>query len=183
MEYFNVDVLLLWECGEVGIGLNPKLWDPMIRRICGPGFSVTHQGHYTSIVKLATMQITAEPSLQGPLTTWVGHEYRMCQHLQVALKDSVAKPIDIYNVHSPASKKHPLIATVRQDILKWFRLNVKSCALIGGDLNSSLPSLDDVLKDDPKIHYCSDYQLKPARGMKTQTAFVVIADVLSLIHI
>ena len=50
--------------------------------------------------------------------------------------------------------------------------------LIGGDLNSSLPSLDDVLKDDPKIHYCSDYQLKPARGMKTQTTFVVISDVL-----
>ena len=154
LEDFNADVLLLSECGEIGIGLYSKHWDPMIRRIGGPGFHVTHQGHYTSIVKLATMQITAEPSLLGPLTTFRGHEYRKCQHLQVVLKDSVAKPIDIYNVHSPASKKHSLIPTVRRDILKWFRLNVKSCALIGGDLNSSLPSLDDVFKHDPKIHYC-----------------------------
>ena len=59
---------------------------------------------------------------------------------------SVDKPIDLYNVHSPASKKHPLVPTVRQDILTWFLPNARPRAIIGGDFNSSLPSLDDVLK-------------------------------------
>ena len=49
---------------------------------------------------------------------------------------SVDKPIDLYNCHSPSSKKHPLISTVRKDILSWFLHNTGSQALIGGDLNS-----------------------------------------------
>ena len=59
---------------------------------------------------------------------------------------SVDNPIDLYNVHSPASKKHPLVPTVRQDILTWFLPNARPRAIIGEDFNSSLPSLDDVLK-------------------------------------
>ena len=99
LDEYSVDVLLLSECGEVGIGLDPKLWLPMPRRICGSTYAVTHQSHYTSIVRKATMEFTKQPSLQGPLTTLANHEYRMCQHVQVVLKGSAAKPIDIYNVH------------------------------------------------------------------------------------
>ena len=108
LDEYNTDVLLLSECGKVDQGLAANLWLPMLRRICGPGFDVKHQGHYTSIVRLSTVNITAEPSLQGPLTTWPNHAYRMCQHLQVNLKGSVGKPIDLYNCHSPASKKNIL---------------------------------------------------------------------------
>ena len=52
LEEYCADVVLLSECGYIGEGLKAKLWLPMIRRICGPGFSVTFQSHYTSIVKL-----------------------------------------------------------------------------------------------------------------------------------
>ena len=51
LDKFYTDVLLLSECGEVGKGLRTEKWLPMIRDICGPGFDVQHQGHYTSIVR------------------------------------------------------------------------------------------------------------------------------------
>ena len=124
LEEFNADVLLLSECGEIGEGLTTMLWLPMLRRICGPGFDIRHQSHYTSIIRLSTIDMKVEPSLQGPLTTLRNHEYRKCQHLQVVLKGSVGKPIDLYNCHSPASKKHPLAATARQDILRRFLQNM-----------------------------------------------------------
>ena len=94
LDEFNTDVLLLSECGEVGEGLRTDKWLPMVRGICGPGFDVQHQGHYTS-------------------TDLRHHEYRMCQHLQVVPEGSVGKPIDLYNCHSPVSKKQPLKPTVR----------------------------------------------------------------------
>ena len=154
LDEYSVDVLLFSECGEVGIGLDPEQWLPMIGRICGPGFAVTHQSHYTSIVRKDTMELTAEPSLQGPLTILPNHEYRMCQHLQVVVKGSAGKPIDIYNVHSPASRERPLVLTVREHVLQWFARNAGTQALIGGDLNSSLPSLDAGFKHYSEFHYC-----------------------------
>ena len=112
---FNADLVLLSECGKIVEGLDETLWLPMLRRICGPGFTVRHQSHYTSIVGVATMKVTQQPTLKGPLSSLPGHEYRMCQHLQVVMNDSVPKPIDI--VHSPASMKHPLTPTLQEHIL------------------------------------------------------------------
>ena len=77
LDDFSADLVLLSECGEIGIGLLDS-WLPMIRRICGPGFAVTHQSHYTSIVRKDTMEVTAEPSLQGPLTILPNREFWMC---------------------------------------------------------------------------------------------------------
>lgn len=68
-------------------------------------------------------------------------------------KDSVAKPIDLYNVHSPASRKRPLTATVRQRVLQWFLRNVGEASIIGGDSNPNKNSLDDVLRADSEIQY------------------------------
>ena len=153
LDEFSVDVLLLSECGEVGIGLDPKQWLPMIRHICGPGYAVTHQSHYTSIIRKDTMEVTAEPSLQGPFTILPNHEYRMCQHLQVVVKGSAGKPIDIYFVHSPASRERRLVLTVREHVLQWFARNAGTQALIGGDLNSSLPSLDAGSKHQKAFFY------------------------------
>ena len=92
--------------------------------------------------------------MQGPLTSWLDHEYWMCQHLQVSLRTSAGKLINVYNVHSPGSNKHPLTPTVRADILEWFATNAAKPALIGGDLKSSRLSLDAVFKDYRDIHYC-----------------------------
>ena len=76
LNEFEADLVLLSECGEVGVGLDKSKWLPMIRRICGPGFLVCHQSHYTSIVRHATVEVTKDhrqelctipysPSLEG----------------------------------------------------------------------------------------------------------------------
>ena len=88
IEKMEADVILLCECGEIEQGLPRKEWLEMVRRICGPGFAVEHQSHYTSIIKLGTMEVTKKPTLQGPLTPLQNHECRMCQHLQVRVKDN-----------------------------------------------------------------------------------------------
>ena len=154
LDDFNADAVLLSECGQINYGLTPSLFLPMLRGICGTGFHISHQSHYTSIVRESTMEITVEPSLKGPLTTHPGHEFRMCQHLQVRVKDSVAKPIDIFNVHSPSSAAKPLIFTVRGHILKWFLNNMKEQTIIGGDLNTCPLSLDHVFQQDKKAFLC-----------------------------
>ena len=108
------DVILLCECGEIDDGLGEEFLE-VVRRCCGPDFDVTHQSHYTSIVRRSTVEVLEGPSLKGPLCR--EHKYRMCQHMQVQLKDSAGKPIDLFNLHSPSSGKRPLNATVREQIL------------------------------------------------------------------
>ena len=135
------DVIFLCECGEIGDGLG-KEWLEVVRRCCGPGFVVTHQSHYTSIVRISTVEVLEGPSLKGPLCR--EHDYRMCQHMKVRFKDSAAKPIDLFNLHSPTSTKRPLTATIREQILKWLLENSGSRAFFGGDLNTSKQSLEAV---------------------------------------
>ena len=43
---------------------------------------------------------------------------------------------------------------MRKDILTWFLKSTCPQAIIGGDLNLSVPSLDAVLKVDRSIRYC-----------------------------
>ena len=159
IDDMDADVICLCECGEIGIGLDPTKWLEAIRNICGMGFAIFQHSHYTVIVKMETMEIVQKPTLRGPMTPAQGHEYRKCQHLQVKVKDSAANPIDIFNVHSPASSKRPLNATVREQILTWFRTNMSSQTLIGGDLNSSKFSLDAVLKRSG-VHYLFEVNAK-----------------------
>ena len=105
LHEFSADVLLLSECGEVDVGLIEKEWLPMLDRICGPGFDIKHQGHYTSIVRLSNVKIVVKPLLKGPLTTNPHHAYRMCQHLQVVPVDGVDKPSLLYTYPSPRDKR------------------------------------------------------------------------------
>ena len=156
LHEYNVDLLFLSECGEIEEGLLEDLWLPLVRRLAGPGFVVTHQSHYTSIVRLNTVHIRQGPELLGPMSTWPGHEYRKCQRLCIEFKDSADEPIWVFNVHSPSSKKRPLISTVRKQILEWFLGNVGDRAIIGGDLNSNSMALDSVLGYDPGIFYLSE---------------------------
>jgi len=153
LAHMMADVVLLCECGEIEEGLPREEWLAMLGRICGPGFAVEHQSHYTSIVRQETMEVTQQPTLWGPLTFVRGHEYRKCQYLQVRVKDSAAKPIDIVNCHSPGSRRRPLTVTIREHILKWLVDNTSNNAIIGGDLNINLITLDMVLKHTPDIKY------------------------------
>ena len=154
IDEHHADVIFLSECGEIGIGFPGDRWLALLRRCVGPGFTIVHQSHYTSIVRFATVDVEEGPTLVGPLTRHPEHDYRTCQHLRVAMKGSAAKPIDLFNVNSPASKKHPLNTTRRAEIFQWFANNAGSRALIGGDLNSSRHNLDAAFGRLPDIHYC-----------------------------
>ena len=184
LEEKCADVSLLCECGEIGVGLGNQ-WVELVRRCCGPGFHVTHQSNYTSIVRQTTLEVLEGPSLKGPLCR--AHGYRMCQHLRVQLKDSAAKPIDLFNVHSPSSRKRPLNATVRQQILAWICENGGSRALFGGDLNSSKPSLETGFKNRRDITYCYEEDHKHsdlviAKGLPAATSVACDAQATSNAH-
>ena len=70
---FHADAVMLSECGEVDIGLEQHNWIAIIQNICGPGFAVAHQSHYTSIIRVATLNVLSEPKLMGPMTPLDGH--------------------------------------------------------------------------------------------------------------
>ena len=115
LKWYKADVVLLSECGEIEEGLSEKLWLPLVRKLAGPGFAVKHQSHYTSIVRLKTVQIRRGPMLMGPMATWQGlHEYKKCQFLRIEFKDSADKPISIRIIHqtlpslSSSFAAHPL---------------------------------------------------------------------------
>ena len=141
-EVDGVDVLLLCECGEIGVGLPKQQWLAMLRRIVGDTYDIVHQSHYTCLVNKLTVKVLVPPELRGPLSPDPAHHYRMAQCLVVELKDSAGKPIQLVNVHSPACQKHPLTPSTREHICRWLGQNTRSHVLIGGDLKSNLFSLD-----------------------------------------
>ena len=84
------------------------------------GFHIRRQSHYTSIVRLSTITLTKYPSLLGPFSEKPQHEVRMCQHLQLTLKGSAAKPIDQHNVNMPGNSRFPLDHWIRHEIQSCF---------------------------------------------------------------
>ena len=172
IDTYDPDGIFLCECGEIEEGFVGLPWMEMLRRILGRGYAIWHESHYTCILKTATVDVLMAPALRGPLSSMNNHAFRKCQHVQVQIKNSAAKPIDLFNVHSPASTKRPLPAFVREQILKWFLEHAGHTALIGGDLNSSLPSLDAVFKADRAFQYCYEENHKHgdvvvAKGLPT----------------
>ena len=104
---------------------------------------MTCHSHYACIVRTSTIDITKEPSLTEALCPLPNHEYRRSQYLQITLKSPIAyKPIDVYNLHSPSSANRPLTAGIREQILRWMFVNTAERALVGGDLNTSVFSLE-----------------------------------------
>ena len=134
--------MLLSECGVVEEGLGDEFHD-LLQKICGPEFSVTCHSHYACIVRTSTIDITKKASLTETLCPLPNHEYRRSQYLQITLKSPMAyKPIDVYNLHSPLSTNRPLTAGIREQILRWISVNTAERALVGGDLNTSVFSLE-----------------------------------------
>ena len=155
----KADAVMLSECGAIGEGLEDYNWTAYLENICGPGYAIKHQSHYTSILRLESVEVLSEPKLMGPMTTCYLHEKRTCQHVRVKVRGSSEKPIDIFNVHSPASKEYPLDSTVRSHVLRWLYDHAGPCTIIGGDLNTSLYSLDGEWKDSRiAYHYTADHK-------------------------
>ena len=149
---FDADIILLSECGTINAPiamLHRNEFEAMLHRIVGPEFDVTHQGHYTAIVRRATVQVVEAPSLKGPLSPLPAHFCRLAQHLKVQIKDSAEMPIDVWNCHS-SSSRYCRNVRQRQHILLYLAINSGPRALIAGDFNSSLP----LLSRYPSFHYC-----------------------------
>ena len=88
LEAKSADVVMPCECGEIGTGLGPA-WEDVSRRCCGSSFLVTHQSHYTCIIRDDTVEVLRQPTLQGPLAS--EKCFRMCQHLCVQLRQCCSK--------------------------------------------------------------------------------------------
>ena len=74
------------------MGLEAFHWTSVIKKICGPEYAIKHQSHYTSILRLASVEVLSEPKLMGPMTTCYLHEKRTCQHVRVKVRGSAEKP-------------------------------------------------------------------------------------------
>ena len=68
-------VIMPSECGGIGEGLPKDKWLPMLGRIA-PGFSVTHQSHYATLVRESSVDVHEGPRLLGPLTSQRGTNTR-----------------------------------------------------------------------------------------------------------
>ena len=131
----EADAVFLSECGEIEYGLIRNLWMDLLCRIVPRRFtSIIHQSHYTSIVDVSRLKMLVGPSLRGPMTNLPHHRYRMCQYLEIMRRDSADKPIQVFNVHCPASGAKPYGNQVREDVLNWLKQHAKK-TVIGGDLN------------------------------------------------
>ena len=134
--------MLLSECGVVEEGMGDEFRD-LLLEICGPEFSVTCHSHYACIIRTSTIDITKEFSLTEPLCPLPNHEFRRSQYLQITLRGATAyKPIEVYNLHSPSSTNRALRAGIREQSLRWMFVNTAERALVGGDLNTSVFSLE-----------------------------------------
>ena len=146
--------IFLSECGEIEEGLPNVEWMALLRRILPAGYEIWTHSHYTCILKLGDVEVISPPQLSESMCTLPGHLYRKCQHVVVSFKNSAAKPIALYNVHSPTSKKHHLTAFAREQILDWFGRLPTDRTLIGGDLNMSRHSLQAHLRNYADFQYC-----------------------------
>ena len=137
----DADAVFLSECGEIEYGLRQDLWMDLLSRIVPARFtSIIHQSHYTSIVDESRLKILVGPTLKGPMTNLPSHYYRMCQYLEIKRKDSADKPIQVFNVHCPSSKRRNYGPQARDDVVNWLK-NKARLGVIGGDLNFSVVNL------------------------------------------
>ena len=145
--------IFLSECGEIDKGLPKDEWLALLSRSLPDGYRVWCHSHYTCILKVDDVDVLEPPRLSESMVTQPGHEYRRCQRVVVQFRNSAAKPITLYNVHSPASQKHPLRAFAREQIMDWFGGLAEERVLIGGDLNMGEHSLHEHLKKYEDIRY------------------------------
>ena len=129
------DVVLLSECGEVGDGLGSE-WNRMMDAFCEqmrPNYNIRFwsEGHYTTLVDTEAIVVLDNPHLVSLRVR--DAPYRQAQHLVVEPRDG--KPVVLYNVHCPASRRHPFQPQARREVVQW----ILNCANKG--LNIQKPDL------------------------------------------
>ena len=124
---YVADLVLLSECGVIGEGFDSTLWLPMLHRIChshyqGPLYEITCHSHYTCIVNTRSVEVTQRPSLRGPMTAHPDHEFRMCQHLAVKLKDTTTSQLTSSAfTHRLQRSVHDILGCTNTSINGWQR--------------------------------------------------------------
>ena len=178
----KADIIALSELGEVNIGLGCSLstWkeskspakdddshivedmllevvDTKEVRARNPaGFSVYAMGHYGLLVANDFVRIVDEPTIVGPLCP---HQvFRKAQRFSfVPLSSSdenPAKPVELWNIHCPASKNHPYGSLAREQVCKFCQKHGGERVIWGGDLNQSHNALEmfKAQKNPWKVH-------------------------------
>ena len=134
-EMHKVDALFLSELGEIDVGLAHvferhlypgvrradeeylrKLVEPLRARILGATFEVSCVNHYAAIIRTDVLEIVEEIDVVDELN-W-NQPFRRAQRAKLKILGCEGEPIvTVVNCHSPASAKHPLNATARQNII------------------------------------------------------------------
>lgn len=111
-----------------------------------------------TIMQLGRFRVIEPPHLLQNLDC--SQPYRNAQRLRVAVKQpgapddepAAGEDVDIINCNSPASRKHPLHAAVRKNVLRSLHDACGCRYIIGGDLNTGeiglRANLTAVAKDD-----------------------------------
>ena len=139
----HADVVLLCECGVIGVGFLEDV-DCLLQPILSLESFFQCQSPYACIIGTPTTDITTSPTSTESLSPTPSHHYREAQHLQVALRHGAHTPMVLDHLHSPFSSNNTLKPEVRNHIARLLRTNVgaKEHAFVGGDLNSSVLTLD-----------------------------------------
>ena len=113
------EVVMLSECGEVEVGLGAD-WDNSMLEFCQkmkPEFNLQFwsDGHYTTLVDTKEIVVLDNPHLVSLKVR--DASYRKAQHLVV--KPRAGGPVVLYNLHCPASSKHPYHTLARERVVQW----------------------------------------------------------------
>ena len=99
----DADIVFLCECGEVVYGLGDE-WTAILKNVCPDRIDhINHDSHYTALIDTNLLNIEKGPYLKGPMLQLQGHNFRMCQYVKVSIRNSAAKPIEVFNIHNPSS--------------------------------------------------------------------------------
>ena len=109
------------------------------------GFEVYASNHYGIIIAKDTVRLIDLPHAVGPVCT---HQpWRMAQRcIFTSAINSAVKPVELWNVHAPASKIHPYGPLAREQSCSFLQQKARPRAIWGGDINQSMYSLN-VYKD------------------------------------
>ena len=107
-------------------------------------FTVYAMGHYGLLVANDRVRVVVEPTMVGPMCT---HQaFRKAQRfafVPISSSDEYpAKPVELWNIHSPASNKHPYGPLAREQVCEFCQRHGGERVIWGGDLNQSHNALE-----------------------------------------
>ena len=117
--------------------------DPDIIAKRPSGWSVHASAHYGLLVSKDRVQLVDAPERVGPMTSH--QRYRVAQRCSFrAISNSVEKPVrpvELWNVHCPASQKYPYGPLARKEVCQFLQRNSSRRVIWGGDINQSIQAL------------------------------------------